>query len=783
MPGHGNVPRTPVSRRNPDLLVPPVSVAAPAALPNPFDQASIADIAQRVAAFDDDASERSRMKRNSATHRVLTWLESLPGDTWQDRWMLGGDHHHGANWTPDEFTARHPGQYLPGVGPLVVLGVIRPSYAWLFSHRAQHLYEHYRRLHQADTFIELERAAAQRDGTPTHATEVMNILTRMVIVTGKDLRELHFRDLNTYSSARTASGRATTGLAFTYDLIRGIGGLIGAPPTFKQANARGQLTVAELVDRYPIANRPIRDVLVHYLAERAPALDYVTLATLSQTLAENFWINIERAHPGIDTLRLPDDVVKGWKARIRVLPDGRPRLGYEIMLLAVRAFYLDLQQWAMDEPALWGPWSAPCPITAADMRGTVKEKRRRQARMHQRTRDLVPVLPRLLRASEQQLAWATRILDGARTTAPGDTFTVDEVCYVRTGKPTKRWQPTALLVQPSDLSAGKLDATVAEDQAFWVWATIEVMHRTGVRVEELFELTHLSLRQYQAPNGDMVPLLQISPSKTDRERVIPADPELVAVLARIIRRIKGPDGHVPLVQRYDQLERVFGPPLPHLFQRTSLGRLNVISTGYLGDLLTKLATRAALTDVDGTLIRFAPHDFRRIFATETVNSGLPIHIAAKLLGHLDLNTTQGYVAVYPEEVIRHYRAFVDQGRARRPSDEYREPTDAEWIEFRDHFQLRKVALGTCDRPYGTPCQHEHACVRCPMLRLDLQQIPRLLQIERNHHERLEEARKMQWAGEIAAIEEGLQHIDKKKQQADRLIAQSARGEAGNDALA
>jgi hypothetical protein len=56
-----------------------------------------------------------------------------------------------------------------------------------------------------------------------------------------------------------------------------------------------------------------------------------------------------------------------------------------------------------------------------------------------------------------------------------------------------------------------------------------------------------------------------------------------------------------------------------------------------------------------------------------------------------------------------YRRFVDQRRAQRPSEEYREPTDSELIDFRDHFQLRKVALGTCDRPYGTPCQHEHAC--------------------------------------------------------------------------
>jgi hypothetical protein len=71
---------------------------------------------------------------------------------------------------------------------------------------------------------------------------------------------------------------------------------------------------------------------------------------------------------------------------------------------------------------------------------------------------------------------------------------------------------------------------------------------------------------------------------------------------------------------------------------------------------------------------------------------------------------RGYVAVYPTEVIRHYRQFIDQRRGKRPSEEYREPTDAEWTEFRDHFSLRKVALGTCDRPYGTPCQHENACL-------------------------------------------------------------------------
>ena len=124
----------------------------------------------------------------------------------------------------------------------------------------------------------------------------------------------------------------------------------------------------------------------------------------------------------------------------------------------------------------------------------------------------------------------------------------------------------------------------------------------------------------------------------------------MAVLARVLRRVKAPEGQVPLLSRYDAHERTFGPPLPHLFQTDFQHRRHVISPGHVRKLLIGLAARAGIVDVDGTPLRFTPHDFRRIFATETVNGGLPIHIAAKLLGHLDLNTTQGYVAVYPREV-------------------------------------------------------------------------------------------------------------------------------------
>jgi hypothetical protein len=54
-----------------------------------------------------------------------------------------------------------------------------------------------------------------------------------------------------------------------------------------------------------------------------------------------------------------------------------------------------------------------------------------------------------------------------------------------------------------------------------------------------------------------------------------------------------------------------------------------------------------------------------MFTTELVGTGLPLHIAAALRGHLDLATTGGYTAVFPQEVIRHHQQFVEHRRQLR----------------------------------------------------------------------------------------------------------------------
>ncbi len=145
---------------------------------------------------------------------------------------------------------------------------------------------------------------------------------------------------------------------------------------------------------------------------------------------------------------------------------------------------------------------------------------------------------------------------------------------------------------------------------------------------------------------------------------------------------------------------------------------------------------------------------------------MPPHIAQLLLGHKDINTTMGYKAVYPEEAINGHRAFIAWRRALRPSEEYRTPTDEEWDEFLGHFERRRVALGDCGRAYGTSCQHEHSCIRCPVLRVDPAQKARLVEIRDNLTGRIAEAEREGWHGEAEGLRVSLAAAEAKITQLD-----------------
>jgi integrase len=730
--------------------------------------------------------------------RTLDWLQAQPGDTWQDRWISSGAGVDGrTDWrtaalawlertgriAPDNTAAGHT----LGSGLLLLIcgDVIRPGIAWLLTTSTPHnLAAEMARVRDAEGFAALRPLGQAAVVGNVTASGALARIAFIIAAKGGTVRDITVGDslelLQVSAGECDQHGRGGKG-AYFYQLLHAMGVFpAAAPPTVRLFSSmyHGQPTAAELIDRYDLACRPVRDLLVDYLRERQPALDFNTLASLATHLGLLFWKDLENHHPGIDSLRLAPDVAAAWKQRIQTKPArsanttgeaGNPRLPRNDVascLTTVRAFYLDIAQWAAEDPARWGKWAARCPIRADDVPSRT-ERRHRKSRMDQRTRERLPALPALAESVDRSRKHAAELLHAATNTGPGEVFAA-------AGQTLRRavlTKPCPRIWAEDPANGTRRDLTREEDNAFWAWATVEVLRNTGIRVEELIELSHHSLVQYRHPaNGQTIPLLHITPSKTDEERLLVIAPELADVLATTLQRVRTTNGAVPLVVAYDIHERVWNPPMPLLFQHRVGMEDRPFAEAAIRRLLNTALAGTGLTGPTGKPLTFVPHDFRRIFTTDAIMNGMPPHIAQLILGHRDINTTMGYKAVYPEEVINSHRAFITRRRELRPSEEYRTPTDQEWEEFLGCFERRRVALGDCGRAYQTTCIHEHSCLRCPLLRPDPAQRPRLVEIRGNLTDRIAEAQREGWLGEAEGLKVSLAAADAKLAQMDGLAA-------------
>lgn len=722
---------------------------------------------------------------------LLRWLATFPGDGWQQRWVAAKVEDD-LDWIEtltdpaDPRSARVRRDVINcGINAVILLRIVRPGYRFLNNYKSRTLYTDIRKLVCPRLFSVIESRADDLEINNFQRTDACNVVSKLVLHTGRAIDELTVDDLFTYRAwyqRHTGNGKSPNGLSLAWELLHGIADL-GEHITLKDAVRYGQRPTLELVDAYGIGSVAVRDVLIRYLDERRSSVDYGTFVELVGRLVGSFWTDIEQHHPGIDSLHLPDDVAEGWKQRIRVVTakDGstRPRKCSLDIVMCVRSFYRDLQEWSLQDPA-WAQWSVPNPIRKRDVGGQTKARRTTTAEMHQRVRERLPHLPILLDTADRHRREQAALLAAVDAAPVGATIEYAGRSYRRV---LPRYFTTARMrgLPPpphriEDVISGEvIDVDKTESDAFWAWASIETLRHTGVRVEELLEISHLGLVSYTLPGtGELVPMLQIVPSKSHEERLLLVSPELASVLASMITRLRAQNGGtVPLSARYDPHERVAGPPLPHLFQHRVGWKWVVPATTTVQRWLTQTVARSGLTDATGSPPHYTPHDFRRMFATEAVTGGLPVHIVGRLLGHKNLNTTQAYMAVFDDELVRSYRSFLDARRAVRPVVEYREPTDEEWRDFQQHFELRKLELGSCGRPYGTPCKHEHACIRCPSLRVDPRARRRLVEIIANLRDRIEEAEVNGWTGEVEGLRVSLRAAAAKLVSVDRMQQRSS----------
>lgn len=752
--------------------------------------------------------EHTQRLQTTGLVTVLDWLEQFPGHSWQQRWLVSGADDAASTGWKDSVHAwvaatgcgsvdpkRNRDTAAAGMMILICGDVIRPRLGWLLTPGTpKNLAARMAACRDPGGWTALHTQADRDPAGPATKTTGLGRIAVIMAAKGGLVGDITVGDCLELLDTVHAIGGGKTTSAFFYQLLHGVGVFpAAAPPTVRALSSQGQLSVEQLIDRYSITCRPVRDLLVDYLRERQPTVDYVTLQRLAGTLGKLFWADLQRHHPGIASLRLTPAVAAAWKQRIltKTITTSNPGGGSVETTVArgsglntlatVRAFYLDIAQWAMHDPARWGPWAAPCPIRAEEM-SRKKEHRHRKSRMDQRTRDRLPVLPRLIASVDAERTAVATLLRAARDAPAGQMFsaagqTLRRAVLARPGDAVKIWAEDAT-------TGARRDLTTEEHRAFWAWAVVEVLRHTGCRIEELTELSHHSFVQYTLPStGELIPLLHVAPSKTDSERLLVIGPELADVLSAIVCRVRGSDGAVPLVAAYDYHERVWNQPMPLLFQRHYGGERRPLTPPAIRRLLDHALAKTGLVDASREPLRFLPHDFRRIFITDAVLNGMPPHIAQLVVGHHDINTTMGYKAVYPEEAINGHRAFIARRRTLRPGEEYRTPTEQEWEEFLGHFERRKVAVGTCGRAYATPCIHEHACLRCPLLRPDPDQRGRLTDIRDNLLARIDEARREGWLGEVEGLKISLAGAEQKLGQLAELATRAVTVDLGMPAIA
>ncbi len=222
---------------------------------------------------------------------------------------------------------------------------------------------------------------ADPDGiTAGQARLALGRITMIMACKGGLVRDITVGDYLDLLDAMHQTGTGGAGRLLAYRLLHGLGHLGPDAPVTGRAflQAAGQRTVEELVDRYQVQCRPVRDLLVDYLRERQPAVDYISLVQPRRGPGPAV-LDGPGTPPPRDRLDQPGARDRRRLAAPHQLPAGDrgrarrrqaealvPRAGARSTMMTVRAFYLDIAQWALEEPHRWAQWAVPCPVKETD---------------------------------------------------------------------------------------------------------------------------------------------------------------------------------------------------------------------------------------------------------------------------------------------------------------------------------------------------------------------------------------------------------------------------------
>ncbi len=164
-------------------------------------------------------------------------------------------------------------------------------------------------------------------------------------------------------------------------------------------------------------------------------------------------------------------------------------------------------------------------------------------------------------------------------------------------------------------------------EATRMWALLELLYATGLRVSELVSLPKAAFR-----SGE--PYIYVR-GKGDKERLVPLSPRALSAVAaymEILAVTKDSKGKL----KYPAGGRWLFP---------SRGKLGHLTRHRFSQLLKELGAKVGLDPK-----ALSPHVIRHAFATHLLANGADLRAVQKMLGHADISTTQIYTHVLEERL-------------------------------------------------------------------------------------------------------------------------------------
>ncbi|MGW7579347.1 hypothetical protein [Streptomyces sp. NPDC054765] len=155
-----------------------------------------------------------------------------------------------------------------GIASLLLNQVILPSHGFLAAYSSLTLFRDVWRSIQPEVFDRILPQAKNDGMVERRLIEGMNVLSKLVLHTGRGPDQLTPEDFEEFRYWGLAkNGLLPHGIYPGWDLLRGVG-ILPKSVSYKAFQHQGQRPTAELVDRYHLRCKPVWDALVRYLEER-----------------------------------------------------------------------------------------------------------------------------------------------------------------------------------------------------------------------------------------------------------------------------------------------------------------------------------------------------------------------------------------------------------------------------------------------------------------------------------------------------------------------------------